>query len=667
MPAPPKTTSSTTPAPTPPPTAPSVPPIVLRSLVVLALALVSARLLTAMPLSSANDRSRWCTVYSLAHQGTYQIDDIRQRPGWDTIDIVKKDGHFYSTKPPILSWITAQLYLGLYRLTGWTFDTRLEWVTRTLLFLINVLPAALSWVIVVRWALRFAQTPLAAVVTVLTCTLGSLLTPFLTTFNNHTPAAAAVVFTLAAAIPILLDGRRDGWRFFLAGLFAAWTVCNELPAAAFAGLLFLWLMRLSPRKTLTWGIVGALLPLALYFWTTYQATGSWKPFYASYGKELYVFTHEGVPSYWTNPKGLDTNRDSWKTYLLHCTIGHHGWFSLTPIFLFSLLAWFPGGLRNHPLRGLMRLGGAVSVIVFAFYMLQPEHYNFGGKSQALRWMLWVTPFWGLALLPALDLFCQARWSRGPVLLAFGLSAFSAWYPADGPWTSPWIYSLMERWKWIDYSDLRPPLPRPISSWIYTLPETAGPDPDYWTELESLSADGVRQVLRLEDAGPFETMGRRLRGIKVIRARGADEPVSQILYVDPKALMSGLAAESVLAGDVTEEDRVFFQGLPQGKSYAVSSVRYVKTPLEQDALPTLLIYSSCAVPDAAAPGGSRSYIRDVWTNETLPFGIVQTDARIAEFGSTVPVARERWSLKGVGKRLPAKSAAADTPKPGPATP
>ncbi len=65
-------------------------------------------------------------------------------------------------------------------------------------------------------------------------------------------------------------------------------------------------------------------PLALYFWTTYQATGSWKPFYASYGKELYVFTHGGVPSYWTNPKGLDTNRDSWKTYLLHCTIGHHG-------------------------------------------------------------------------------------------------------------------------------------------------------------------------------------------------------------------------------------------------------------------------------------------------------------------------------------------------------
>ncbi len=93
----------------------------------------------------------------------------------------------------------------------------------------------------------------------------------------------------------------------------------------------------------------------------------------------------------------------------------------------------------------MRLGGTVSVIASRILHAQPEHYNFGGKSQALRWMLLGhPPFWGLAALPALDLFCQARWSPGRCCLAFGLSAFSAWYPADGPWTSPWIYSLMER-------------------------------------------------------------------------------------------------------------------------------------------------------------------------------------------------------------------------------
>ena len=38
-----------------------------------------ARLLSVEPLQSANDRSRWCTVWSLVEQGTYKIDDAIRR------------------------------------------------------------------------------------------------------------------------------------------------------------------------------------------------------------------------------------------------------------------------------------------------------------------------------------------------------------------------------------------------------------------------------------------------------------------------------------------------------------------------------------------------------------------------------------------------------------
>lgn len=647
--------SSSPPAPVPrvsAPATPAVPPVVLRSIVAVAIALVCARLMVAEPLSSANDRSRWCTVYSLAHEGTYQIDKIRQQPGWDTIDLVKKGEHFYSTKPPILAWITAQLYLvQLSILKGaWTFSNHLEGVTRGLLFVLNVIPMAVAWTIFARWCARFAATPLAAIVALLTVTIGSLLTPFLTTFNNHTIGAAAVIFTLAAAIPIVLDGKREAWRFFLAGFFASWTICNELPALAFAGLLFLWLLRLSPRQTLVWGVLGAALPLGLYMWTNYEATGSWKPFYASYGKDLYVFTHEGVPSYWSHPKGLDTNRDSWRSYLLHCTIGHHGWFSLTPIFLFSLLAWFPGGLRNHPLRGLMRLGGIVSAIVFAFYMFQPEHYNYGGNSQALRWMLWVVPFWALALLPALDLFAQARWSRGPVLLTLALSVFSAWYPANGPWASPWIYSLMNRWKWIDYSDPAPELPRKVTTWIQTLPDAPQRDPDYWVEWDRTTVDGTAATLRLEDAGPASYQGRSVRGVRAIWDRGLPTERTETFPLDPQALENGLPIENVLVGTApSPEAMVFLQGLPEPRYYRASSVRYVKTPLRTDAFRTILIYSWC---DVTVPGQTvvRRHARDVWTSDALPFGVVQTEVRVLESDNPQPIARERWTLKGAGKVL-----------------
>src|SRR5262245_1573312 len=79
------------------------------ALILLAGAAVHATMiLEAKQLQSANDRSRWCTVWSLLERHTYRIDEIRQVPGWDTIDLVYDDGHFYSTKPPILAtWVSG--------------------------------------------------------------------------------------------------------------------------------------------------------------------------------------------------------------------------------------------------------------------------------------------------------------------------------------------------------------------------------------------------------------------------------------------------------------------------------------------------------------------------------------------------------------------------------
>ena len=67
-----------------------------------------------LPFLSANDRSRWITIRSLVEHGTYEIDEIIKEPNWDSIDVVKHDeqgraapepgqGHFYSSKPPLLS------------------------------------------------------------------------------------------------------------------------------------------------------------------------------------------------------------------------------------------------------------------------------------------------------------------------------------------------------------------------------------------------------------------------------------------------------------------------------------------------------------------------------------------------------------------------------------
>jgi len=90
----------------------------------LLLALFSAvsvtSILKARPLRSANDRSRWCTVWSLAERGTYRIDEIDADPRWRTIDKVRyqrpgdSEPHYYSTKPPLLPTLVTGVYLG-----GW--------------------------------------------------------------------------------------------------------------------------------------------------------------------------------------------------------------------------------------------------------------------------------------------------------------------------------------------------------------------------------------------------------------------------------------------------------------------------------------------------------------------------------------------------------------------
>ena len=48
-----------------------------------------AAIVRVEPLLSANDRSRWATVRSLVHEGTYRVDDVIVERGWDTIDKVR--------------------------------------------------------------------------------------------------------------------------------------------------------------------------------------------------------------------------------------------------------------------------------------------------------------------------------------------------------------------------------------------------------------------------------------------------------------------------------------------------------------------------------------------------------------------------------------------------
>jgi len=392
------------------------------------------------PILSANDQSRWCTVWSLVERGTYQIDDILQQPGWDTVDKGRFREHFYSSKPPFLSTIVAGLYWVLKHAFGFDLLARPHETVRVTLLVINWLPWIVSLALLAAIGERYAHSDWGRIYLIIAAAGGTFLTTFLSTFNNHTIAATAVVFSLYPFLLVVNDGRRSPFLFALAGFWAAFAACSELPAAAYGLVLFVMLVRRAPATVLTWFMPAALAPVILFLFTNWLCTGGLMPFYANFGSPndtFYKYVYNGVPSYWMNPFPQDAGESSALVYLFHCIAGHHGIFSLSPIFLLTIAGWSLLG-RASPLRSIGCLSLALTVWVLDFYLLQTHSYNYGGNTSGLRWAFWLIPLWVLALIPALDHWGDRSWFRILSAVLLLASVFSASYPHDNPWQQPWI-------------------------------------------------------------------------------------------------------------------------------------------------------------------------------------------------------------------------------------
>lgn len=416
------------------------------------------------PFLSANDRSRWMTIRSLVEHGTYEIDAIFGQPNWDSIDVVRhrgRDGklHFYSSKPPLLATLLAGEYWAIHRITGWTLGDHPYEIGRFMLFTVNVLPMALMFVLVALLAERLGTTDWGRIFVIAAATCGTLLTTFAVVLNNHLPAAVSATVALYAFVRIYCDGERRLVYFAIAGLAAAFTAADELPALSLLALLGAMLLLRAPRETLLGFVPAALVVVVAFFGTNYLAHDSLRPPYMHRSATdpddnwyAYKYTVNGQErdSYWLNRQGIDRGEPTKSAYALHVLVGHHGIFSLTPIWLLS--AWGVWLWLRDPDRSRRDLAFAVAtltLVCLVFYVgLRPqEDRNYGGMTSGFRWMFWFAPLWLVVMLPAADRAARTRFgmSFAAVLLAF--SVLSASYPAWNPWTHPWIYNFLQWCGW----------------------------------------------------------------------------------------------------------------------------------------------------------------------------------------------------------------------------
>ena len=217
-------------------------------------------------------------------------------------------------------------------------------------------------------------------------------------------------------------------------------MANELPALSFAcavgALLFWW----SPVRTLCFFVPPAALVAAAFLWTNYLAVGQLRPAYSEFGgpppyqrqvladldeKETGSPWYQYEGSHWRKPvvgqaprHGIDWARyyeTRWR-YAVHLLVGHHGFFSLSPIWLLGfagIIVAVRGKRAGHQASGqpdtqptsplpwfIAPLTLAVSAVVIGFYLVMSE--NYGGFAVGPRWLIWLTPMLLLCMLPVAD-------------------------------------------------------------------------------------------------------------------------------------------------------------------------------------------------------------------------------------------------------------------------
>jgi len=431
-----------------------------------------------MPTFSSNDKSRWATVRALVDHGSFVIGKrvhdpanpanytdtgIVAEPAYRSLDIVMnpETKEFYSSKPPLMVTLVAGEYWILKRAFGWDI-VRDRWlVIPAILLTVNVVPFSVYLVLLARLIDSAGKTDFGRLLAFTTAALGTFLITFAGTLNNHTPAVFCVLFAVYPLVRAVGENRdMTPWGYLACGFFSGLAATFELPAFAFAAALGVPLLFARARPTLLFFLPGALVPIAALLAANYAALATLQPPYSQFGGPWYNF--EG--SHWSKwgtaaAKGIDFSREPTVIYAFHLLLGHHGWFSLSPVWFVALAGLV--GLAIHSAKDVRTLLSGkgtgtgwtpqlfatmtltVSLIVFAFYLTRRESYNYGGNTSGPRWLFWLIPLWLLAIPPAADRLAASRAGRIACALLLGLSVLSVFYPAANPWRHPWILSLME--------------------------------------------------------------------------------------------------------------------------------------------------------------------------------------------------------------------------------
>ncbi len=388
----------------------------VHALAVSLLVLAFLAALTHRRAESQNELSRLVAVDGLVLRGEFNVDDspvamqvveARGRRFYAMIDMVynKRNGHFYSSKPPVFTLLLAAP-AALVRAAGDDFSFT-EPGSPPAVFLLTLLTiglptAAAFYVFRIRIGRRLRPLD-ADLATVLTLG-GTLFLSYSVTVNHHTFTALLVLF---AFFLLGMDrGRRHigplatAGAGFLMGLSAAVDVGHGVMFALAFGLYLLFYVR-SWRALFCFGL-GSIPPLAVHCAVQYSIWGSILPVQMMGGTKDYPLSYWHVmfgPDAWCIPRSY---------YWLLTLFSTRGLFVLSPILLVGVACLVGGAARamrggradaaaasgaedGEEGRGYAALTVLFGVVLLCGYFSFVAATNFGGWCFGFRYYVGFAP------------------------------------------------------------------------------------------------------------------------------------------------------------------------------------------------------------------------------------------------------------------------------------
>jgi len=353
-------------------------------------------LFTEPYLNTFNTVSRYLAIESIVEDRDFVVDDKYRA----TADIIYRDNHYYSSKPPILTIAASSVYYVAHNFFNQDFpefndNTQMEYYYS---IYPTVYVTGLIFVGFTFWLmlLYFYKTlHLVAVKKkyhlplILGLGLGTLLFSYSITLNNHTIAGSL----LFIAFYYLLLIKKDNYKplklnkyLSLVGLFAALAAVIDLPTGlTFYALFFVYFLFKIGFKKIIYYLWPAFIIFSLHLYFNYQSFGG-------------ILPAQAYKEYWIGPDGEWINweaspdfpyRNSWYFYLFNILIGTHGLFTYTPLLILSFYSIYKviKEKTEYLWEALTVLFGFL--IIMAFYVISSRAY--GGTAYGFRWFIAVTP------------------------------------------------------------------------------------------------------------------------------------------------------------------------------------------------------------------------------------------------------------------------------------